>query len=122
MITQLETGRQTSCVAKNCEICGRGGDQEPEDGSVGMLRCAGCADRYHLKCLQPRLLRVPDHTWRCVSCIADDAEDTYEPESDVSSESSDEEEEEDEEDEYDIRDHNPPSLRRSSRIAALREN
>ena len=34
-----------------------------------MLLCDGCDDEYHLYCLEPPLLQLPEGCWYCPSCL-----------------------------------------------------
>lgn len=45
-----------------CEVCGQC-DREDR-----LLLCDGCDGGYHLDCLQPPLLRVPEDEWYCSEC------------------------------------------------------
>mmetsp|Transcript_40335 Transcript_40335/g.87091 ORF Transcript_40335/g.87091 Transcript_40335/m.87091 type:complete len:401 (+) Transcript_40335:240-1442(+) len=42
-----------------CEVCNDGGD---------LLCCDGCANAYHLECIEPPLKEIPVGQWFCVEC------------------------------------------------------
>lgn len=43
-----------------CGICGDGGS---------LLICDGCEGEYHMTCLRPPLVNIPEGTWHCDSCV-----------------------------------------------------
>nr|XP_017251377.1 PREDICTED: probable Histone-lysine N-methyltransferase ATXR5 [Daucus carota subsp. sativus] len=45
-----------------CKLC-RSGDKEEE-----ILLCDGCDDGFHVMCLRPVVLRVPEGSWFCDAC------------------------------------------------------
>ncbi|PFH34482.1 hypothetical protein BESB_065130 [Besnoitia besnoiti] len=45
-----------------CQVCGRDTDWD------NLLLCDGCEDGYHLYCLTPRFLAVPEGAWYCLRC------------------------------------------------------
>ena len=50
--------------ATRCQQCGR------QDGEVSMLLCDCCQQGWHMHCLQPPLLQVPQGEWLCPGCTA----------------------------------------------------
>lgn len=51
----------------NCEICGRNDHEE------SMLLCDGCDAGYHMECLDPPLIEIPEGSWYCDNCFDSDA-------------------------------------------------
>lgn len=51
----------------NCEICGRNDHEE------SMLLCDGCDAGYHMGCLDPPLIEIPEGSWYCDNCFDSDA-------------------------------------------------
>lgn len=51
----------------NCEICGRCDQEET------MLLCDGCDAGYHMGCLEPALIEIPEGSWYCDNCFDSDA-------------------------------------------------
>ena len=49
-------------VFANCEACGRDDDED------SMLLCDSCDRGYHMTCLTPPLLDVPEGSWFCPEC------------------------------------------------------
>jgi hypothetical protein len=47
-----------------CVVCSSGAD------SARMLLCDGCDDGYHLRCLKPKMDRIPTGSWFCPTCRA----------------------------------------------------
>ena len=45
-----------------------GGNGEPEEI---ILLCGGCDDAYHMGCLLPAIVEVPDGAWFCHRCEQD---------------------------------------------------
>lgn len=43
-----------------CAICGDGGS---------LLICDGCEGEYHMSCLRPKLVAVPEGYWECDECV-----------------------------------------------------
>jgi len=60
---------------KQCEICG---SAEREDV---MLLCDGCDKGFHMDCLNPPLLEIPDDNWYCINCDRSDSEQSESEES-----------------------------------------
>lgn len=50
----------------NCEICGRNDHEE------SMLLCDGCDAGYHMECLDPPLIEIPEGSWYCDNCFDSD--------------------------------------------------
>lgn len=44
----------------SCAVCGEGGN---------LLICDGCESEYHMTCLRPALLKVPEGQWECDNCV-----------------------------------------------------
>ena len=57
--TRLYPGRYFRAPTKQCRVCG-----ERRRGSK-MVLCDTCQDGFHLWCLSPPLLQVPDGPWKC---------------------------------------------------------
>jgi hypothetical protein len=53
---------QTSTIITTCYICSK------SDRPEVLLLCDNCNDAYHLECLHPKLLSVPDDDWFCPLC------------------------------------------------------
>ncbi|XP_030376506.1 uncharacterized protein LOC115625553 isoform X2 [Scaptodrosophila lebanonensis] len=53
----------------NCEIC-----NSPDREDV-MLLCDSCNQGYHMDCLDPPLLEIPEGSWYCDNCFASHDED-----------------------------------------------
>ena len=51
----------------SCEVCQQSGGSRKQT-----IMCDVCDRGFHLHCLSPPLLAVPDGTWRCVPCGGDD--------------------------------------------------
>ena len=62
----LDTGAPEQSV---CEVCGQA------DRIDQILLCdgPGCACEYHMSCLQPPLLAVPEGEWFCPKCVENGA-------------------------------------------------
>ncbi|UJR15301.1 hypothetical protein I4U23_002254 [Adineta vaga] len=62
--TQLRTAKtaQTSTIITTCFVCTK------SDRPEVLLLCDDCNDAYHLDCLFPILLSVPDGDWYCPLC------------------------------------------------------
>ena len=52
----------TSTITTLCNVCSR------SDRPEVLLLCDSCDDAYHLECLRPILLSVPDGDWFCPLC------------------------------------------------------
>jgi uncharacterized Zn finger protein (UPF0148 family) len=61
---QLRTAKtaQTSTIVTTCCVCFK------SDRPEVLLLCDDCDDAYHLECLRPILLSVPDGDWFCPLC------------------------------------------------------
>merc|ERR1712071_225258 len=46
-------------VFENCVVCGKGGE---------LICCDGCNVPYHLKCIKPKLDKIPEGDWYCSHC------------------------------------------------------
>ena len=46
-----------------CKICKDGGE---------LLCCDFCPGTYHMKCVKPKLISVPEGEWKCPMCKVDD--------------------------------------------------
>ncbi|CAF3321130.1 unnamed protein product [Rotaria socialis] len=53
---------QASTIVTACKICFK------SDRPEVLLLCDDCDDAYHLECLRPKLLSVPDGDWYCPLC------------------------------------------------------
>ncbi|CAG9803649.1 unnamed protein product [Chironomus riparius] len=58
-----------------CEIC-RSAEREDV-----MLLCDGCDKGFHMDCLNPPLLEIPEDNWYCINCDGTDSESESEEES-----------------------------------------
>lgn len=47
-----------------CEVCGSGADE------ANMLLCDSCPEGYHIYCLNPQLVAIPEGDWYCHKCEA----------------------------------------------------
>ena len=54
--------------AITCGVCGSGDDDE------SILLCDGCDRAYHMRCLDPPVVAVPDGDWFCAGCTSAPAE------------------------------------------------
>lgn len=61
---QLRTAKtaQASTIITACKVCLK------SDRPEVLLLCDDCDDAYHLECLRPKLLSVPDGDWFCPLC------------------------------------------------------
>jgi hypothetical protein len=62
-ICEEERGMKISATDQGLDVCGVCGD----GGSL--LICDGCEGEYHMTCLRPPLLSIPEGFWLCDSCI-----------------------------------------------------
>ena len=53
---------EKSLDEKNCEICGQGGEEDK------ILLCDNCDSEFHMFCLRPKLIEVPEGEWLCPLC------------------------------------------------------
>ncbi|CAF4586824.1 unnamed protein product, partial [Rotaria magnacalcarata] len=53
---------QASTIITACKICFK------SDRPEVLLLCDDCDDAYHLECLRPKLLSIPDGDWYCPLC------------------------------------------------------
>ena len=56
------------CKDCGCKICG--GKEDPHE----IILCDECEDEYHLGCLAPPLVIVPEDDWYCPKCKNDENE------------------------------------------------
>eukprot|EP01029_Cantina_marsupialis_P000762 TRINITY_DN10565_c0_g1_i1.p1 TRINITY_DN10565_c0_g1~~TRINITY_DN10565_c0_g1_i1.p1 ORF type:complete len:475 (+),score=139.75 TRINITY_DN10565_c0_g1_i1:40-1464(+) len=58
----------------NCQFCGK---DEYAKGKGDLLLCDndGCFKTAHMRCLRPKLTKVPKGEWFCPDCLADDEDD-----------------------------------------------
>jgi uncharacterized Zn finger protein (UPF0148 family) len=61
---ELRTAKtaQASTIITACHVCSK------SDRPEVLLLCDDCDDAYHLECLRPKLLSVPDGDWFCPLC------------------------------------------------------
>ena len=62
IITQETHGVQEQEEDEHAEFC-----RECKDGGE-LLCCDQCTSAYHIKCLKPPLLEIPDGEWHCPRC------------------------------------------------------
>jgi hypothetical protein len=62
---ELQDNRQQSVTGEECcQVCGSPEHEE------SMLMCDGCWTGWHMSCLDPPLLQVPQGAWCCPTCVS----------------------------------------------------
>ena len=57
---RMESATSSAHGVDACAVCGDGGS---------LLICDGCEGEYHMTCLRPKLVAVPEGHWECDECV-----------------------------------------------------